>query len=85
MMRGVQECLTGVAGRGRGGASSRNRVGAAGGQRRGSEQGGATGQSGGLRQGRGLARAGPRGGRDTTTASGGHRGAGARGGHGDQF
>ena len=33
----------------------------------------------------GVEGAGPRGGQDTTTASGGHRGAGARGGQGDQF
>ena len=63
-MRRARECLTGAARRGRGRASSRNRAGAAGGR--------------GLGVGRGSARAGPRVGRDTTTASGGRGGAGHR-------
>ena len=71
-MRGARERLTGAVGHGRGGASSRNRVGATDGQGGGPRQGGTTGQGGSLRQGGGSARAGPRGRQDTTTVGGGH-------------
>ena len=75
-MRGAQECLTGAAGRGRGGASSRNRTGAVGGQ------GGAQSRAGawsrvGARPGRGYEVGG--------TLQQQVEGVGVRGGHGDQF